>query len=190
MKCFSILKPAYFSMWNTLGFRLIVLLVSPLDKPVLLHSSSSPVTLLRQLCKLSFRMCVSTPQADALPNATNLLSLGFLRFFFLEDDAINLLLESNSIKDLLKTLGPEQIDTTCRGTPLQAGTRVSQHGPCGEPAIFLHRAISGNKSCWGAWLLETSVMNTTWVSLSLQKQQYRLFAVIPWRMVLGNYFKK
>lgn len=190
MKCFSILKPAYFSMWDTLGFRLIVLLVSPLDKPVLLHSSSSPVTLLRQLCKLSFRMCVSTPQADALPNATNLLSLGFLRFFFLEDDAINLLLESNSIKDLLKTLGPEQIDTTCRGTPLQAGTRVSQHGPCGEPAVFLHRAISRNKSCWGAWLLETSVMNTTWVSLSLQKQQYRLFAVIPWRMVLGNYFKK
>lgn len=102
---------------------------------------------------------------------------------------INLLLESNSIKDFLKSLGPEQIDP-CRGTPLQAGTRVSQHGLCGEPAIFLHRDISGNKSCCGAWLLETSVMSTTWVSLSLQKQQYHLFAAIPWRIVLGNYFKK
>lgn len=68
-------------MWDTLGFRLIVMLVSPLDKPVLLYSSSSLVTLLRQLCKLSFDMCVSSPQADALPNATYLVE-DFYDFFF------------------------------------------------------------------------------------------------------------
>lgn len=54
-------------------FRLIVMLVSPLDKPVLLYSSSSPMMLPRQLCKLSFHMCVSTPQADGLPNAIYLV---------------------------------------------------------------------------------------------------------------------
>lgn len=86
-------------------------------------------------------------------------------------------------------LDPEQIDTA-RGTALQAGPRVSQHGLCGEPAILLHRVISGDKSHWGVWLLETSVMNTTWVSLSLQKQQYHLCSVIPWRMIFGNYLKK
>lgn len=60
-------------MWDTLGFRLIVMLVSPLDKPVLLYSSSSPMTLPRQICKLSFHMCVSALEADGLPNATYLV---------------------------------------------------------------------------------------------------------------------
>lgn len=99
----------------------------------------------------------------------------------------DLLLESSSIKDLLKILGPEQIDTYRCGL---ASRKQGQSMDCGEPAILPHRAISGDKSWWGAWLLETSVMNVTWVSLSLQKQQYHLFSVIPWRMVFGNYFKK
>lgn len=84
MNCFSILKPAYFSMWDTLVFFcLIVMLVSPLGKPVLLYSSSSPMSLLRQLSELSFHMCVSTLWADGLPNATYLVEDFYYLFFFL-----------------------------------------------------------------------------------------------------------
>lgn len=58
---------------------------------------------------------------------------------------INLLLESSSFKDLINILGLEQTDIH-RGMVLQAGTRVSQHGLYEEPAILLHRDISGDKS--------------------------------------------
>lgn len=105
---------------------------------------------------------------------------------------INLLLDSNSFKDLMNILIPSMSEQTeiHRGMALQAGTNVSQHGLYGEPTILLHRDLSGDKSWWGVWLPETSVMNIPWVSLSLQKQPYHLSSMISWRMVFGNYFKK
>lgn len=101
----QMLKPACFSTWDTLGFLLIVMHVSPLDRPVVLPSSGSPRTLPRLLCKFSFT-CVS-PLVGRWLTKRNLL--GF--YFLIEDDVINLLLESKRTAVLRAywDSGPRQI---------------------------------------------------------------------------------